>query len=113
MQKGVIAMSLFWERPAGVEVVTKTNDENPFAFLRNAIVGRVEELGEHVIGASFPFSFSGLAFCLQTREMVCPVFILKWRNLRELELELYVREVVGEGCARQALHVFNNECLWS
>src|SRR5690606_24556280 len=89
-QQRVIAMRWTREGPFNAQVVPKANDENPFAFLGNAIIGRVDQRGDHVVRQSATLALARGFFTLQASEMFRPVLALQWRHLGELQLELDV-----------------------
>ncbi len=98
-------MSLGRKGPLHPQVIPETDNEDPLALLWNPVISGVHEPDEHVVAQRFVMSVSVLS--LQAREMIRPGFILSLNHLRVGELETNVLQILGEGLARQTLHILD------
>src|SRR6185437_5439626 len=78
------------------------------ALLGHAEVRRVQEAKHDII---FTSVFSGSMVLFQTNAMIFPCFAISAREARMSELKEHVFKVVRECLTKEALHVFEDECL--
>ena len=105
-QQRIGTVRLGGRRPQLVLVRAEADKEHAHALLRYAVVGRVHQLERDPVLADGARLVLPLA---QAGQVVAPLLLRLGGQRRKLQLQQDIVEVVGEGGAREALHVLEDE----
>ena len=90
--------------------MSKPDDKDAFARLRNPVVGRVEKATDDLVMK--PLATSASVNVLKSAQVILPSIERAPGNLGMLEPQLNVGQVVPEGLAGQPLDVLEQERGW-
>jgi hypothetical protein len=98
------------EGPFGAQVRPHRDDEQPLAFLGDAVVSSVQDLMNHFVieAANLPCG----VVLFQPRAMGCPLLTLPSYKLWIGEHQLDIAKVSCEGRPSQTSNVLDEYCLW-
>ena len=108
-EQGLLGMRFTGEMPTDPHVLAKTHEENTFAFLRDAIIGGIEDLRDYAVVQAITAT-AGMML-LKSDKVVGPGFPLASGDFRMFELQANVFVIISKARSGKPLDVLKNEGL--
>lgn len=113
VQQRVQRVGLGGKTPFDPLIVTETGNEDSFPFLRNTMIGRVDQRGDDIVGEVITGMQPAAGFFrLKPPVVALPLLATPSYDLGKFQLQQNVLKVVGEAGTGQSLHVLDDKGAW-